>query len=115
MMSKKEAKNFVDHFKQSILFFLEKDLVLKFSDHSFEVHLLEVSLAFAYETKTLIDQRESDGKSYTPHSIKMSFKEGNLFFVIEDIGNYSIGINNFIIEMQKGLLIEWRLLNDTTK
>lgn len=115
MINKKEANIFVDNFKEVIYPFIGKKLELVFSIHNFTVHLLDVSLAFAYEQKSLIDQREEDGKNYTPGSMKLSFEEGNLFFVIEDIVNYSVGINNFIIEMQEGFLVEWRLIHDNNE
>lgn len=67
--------------------------------HDYEIEVLEVRMAFAYEVKDLIDKRVNGDRSYTPKVMLVSTDSGNLFFIIEDIEEYVLDLNGFHLHM----------------
>lgn len=112
MLSRTEAKQRVELYKQLFDKFLNKDLIMTFDVHTFQLQLKELVHSRASDFKLLDKREKPDGGWYAPQilHIKTSFDEQEdhgLYFVLEDINVISI-LHGIRIETAAGN-IDFRL------
>jgi hypothetical protein len=91
-------KEVVADWKRKLTPLLGQCVRVSFGDLSLDTVLLDVQKGVQKNMINVPDKRQEGDKSYTPPTVFLSFRDGSLYFVAEDVRSVVIGMQGVQIK-----------------